>query len=173
MVASQEWRWICERDQGEVLREPMPLRLLRKVYGTQRNVDTLLFRTKLRSFSFSSTLIAFMIGLWLINPNVDTFGSAPGFREVARVAAETTWGIALTCVSLLRFYALFRNLYWLRIHLGYVALAIYLYLGILFYIVNPDGLAIFIYGGLAIGEFISCTVVGIRLDNGRRDDDEA
>lgn len=37
--------------------------------------------------------LTFVWGLWLVNPNVDTFDSAPVFSKMAEIAPEGSWGL--------------------------------------------------------------------------------
>lgn len=57
-----------------------------------------------------------LIGLWLLNPKVDTFTGEPGsaYEFMGKIMPEWAWGLTFTIFGLTRFYAVIGHVKWLR-----------------------------------------------------------
>lgn len=113
---------------------------------------------KLRSFVFASSLAKLSIGLWLLNPYYNTFATSSTYDTLKTQVTEPGFGLLLSLIGLIGMYGVGAGITQLRAFVGYSSLLIYLYLATMFAISNIQGLAIPLWGTMAVCEFINCTV---------------
>lgn len=133
------------------------LRWLYEEYLTPERVKVPLM-IKLRSFVFASALAKLSIGLWLLNPYYNTFATNPVYDTLKTQVTEPGFGLLLFLMGFLGMYGVAAGIAQLRVIVGYSSLLIYLYLATMFAISNIQGLAIPLWGTMAVCEFINCTV---------------
>lgn len=113
---------------------------------------------KLRTFYFTSAITKTFIGLWLLNPYWDTFDSTPAYTYIRAQVSESLLGMIIAIIGVLSLYGSYIGSNRVRITSGYLSLLLYLYLALVLGRANFIGLSIPIWGSMAIGEFINCTV---------------
>lgn len=96
-----------------------------------------------------SSLLAWCWGILLILP-YDTFGSTLSYRTMAFLAPEESWGFLFILIALLHGLSLCAGFFELRVPACWLASFIWSFVGVLFAIANPQGIAPWLWLSLAL-----------------------
>lgn len=92
---------------------------------------------------------SFMIGLWILNPIVDTFSTAPSFRTLS-LLPEVLWGGTIVITSVIHFVAYIRRLNQIRRIALFTFFMIWFFIALAFFFSNPLGLGLISYGMISL-----------------------
>lgn len=87
--------------------------------------------------------------IWLINPWVNTFASAAGYRQMASLATEMWWGIGLLVLALVHADSMIHVNWNVRRTVALLEMGTWVFIGWMFVVSNYASLAVPIYALLA------------------------
>jgi uncharacterized membrane protein YidH (DUF202 family) len=96
-------------------------------------------------------LISFTMGIWLLNPLVNTFDTTNSWQVISRILSEEMLGLIFIVIGLMQCYYSFNNYYKQRIMVSILTAGIWTLITMAFILYNITSIGIALFTILVIG----------------------
>lgn len=126
------------------------------------NTVPLKWRERVRTHIFCTAGIKMWYGIWLLSPFWDAFAINPAaYGAMSMYASRWIWGTLFFVIGIVQMYALWADRYKLRSYIGYMSLALFLFLTGMLMQSNIGISGVATYGWLAVCDIISSVITRV------------